>query len=234
MFDDLPSVTVRRGAVRIHGRLQLGRRTAVTLTVQCRSRYDFLALLTLRGRLHLENWLADSWFQWRRARAPKARGPHARALDFLREVRWVAGVAYPFLRDELKKPEGYRDPRLRRVIREDHDEIERLVREYREHVSPSSRSSSHPKLLTAYLVQRAFQGGWRRFGIQPPAAAPDQFFQVHVYRHTKAVRHRVERRVQRAATPEEHRRVQTQLQKGREWALRLLLGSPGYALACLL
>ena len=98
------------------------------------------------------------------------RGHSANVWEFTNVLKERAPLIYVFVVEELKKNIKIRNPDLQKIIGE-WKEISSFKR------PPTARE------LTAYIIERAFEGAWENWGLKRPYSAQDHdnFFRRYVH-----------------------------------------------------
>src|SRR5215831_6112660 len=91
---------------------------------------------------------------------PRPRGKTGRVFPFTAALKELCPFVYAFTVEELKNPDSKRDPSIRKVIPE-------WRKDSASHRRPQARE------LTAFVIERAFDGAWKVWGIKPPYSEGD-------------------------------------------------------------
>jgi hypothetical protein len=109
---------------------------------------------------------------------PAPRGRTGRTYHFTVTLKELSPMVYAFVVEQLGRAQRDREPMVQPVIEE-----------WRQ-ASGSRRQRPASREFTAFVVERAMDGAWRVWGVEPPYSGGDvdSFYRRYVHGHRHALR----------------------------------------------
>jgi hypothetical protein len=122
--------------------------------------------------------MATSKAKWPPFIRPAPRGKTGKAFPLTTNLKENSPLVYAFVVEQFKRPHERRDPM-----------ISPILEEYQRQSGTRSRRPS-ARDFTAFVMERAFDGAWRVWGINPPYSEgdPDAFLRRYVRGRPSALR----------------------------------------------
>lgn len=109
-------------------------------------------------------------------RSRKPRGKAARSYEFTELLKERVPFVYVFVVDQVRKAKEEQNPAFQKIVAE--------------WETATGLSKPSARELTAYVIERAFEGAWDRWGIIPPfrSGECDSLYRRYVHGHPGAIK----------------------------------------------
>ena len=107
----------------------------------------------------------------------KPRGKAAKVWELTTFLKERVPLVYAYIVNEKEK-----------MVAERNQQLQRIVEQLKQSVG--QRKTRSRRRLTAYVIERAMEGAWEKWGLKPPYSAGnhDAFFRRYVHGHRGAIR----------------------------------------------